>query len=133
MRKQVSSQSPWEEKAGYSRAVRVDGRIEVAGTTALQGGAVHAPGDAHAQALFVLGLVEESLHSLGAAMEDVVRTRMYLVDMADAEAVARAHKAVFGNIRPAATMVQVAGLVHPDLRVEVEVEAALEQKAVTLY
>lgn len=123
-RRNVSSGGPWEDVVGYSRAVRIGDLVVVAGTTSSRpDGTVEGVGDAHAQAMAIFRTIERALADAGARLEDVVRTRMYLVDLADADAVGRAHAAVFGQIRPAATMVAVAGLVHPDHRVEIEVDA----------
>jgi enamine deaminase RidA (YjgF/YER057c/UK114 family) len=127
MRKNISSGTRWEAAVGYSRAVRVGPHVWVAGTTAVDDrGRVAGEGDAGAQALFILRKIERALAEAGASLRDVVRTRMYLVSLDDEEAVGRAHREVFGDIRPAATMIQVAGLVDARLRVEIEVEAYVE-------
>jgi len=127
MRKNISSGTRWEAAVGYSRAVRVGPHVWVAGTTAVDDrGRVVGEGDAGAQALFILRKIERALAEAGASLRDVVRTRMYLVSLDDEEAVGRAHREVFGDIRPAATMIQVAGLVDARLRVEIEVEAYVE-------
>jgi len=127
MRKNISSGTRWEAAVGYSRAVRVGPHVWVAGTTAVDDrGQVAGEGDAGAQALFILRKIERALAEAGASLRDVVRTRMYLVSLDDEEAVGRAHREVFGDIRPAATMIQVAGLVDARLRVEIEVEAYVE-------
>jgi enamine deaminase RidA (YjgF/YER057c/UK114 family) len=111
---------------GYSRAVAVGDRVIVAGTTDAgpDGRSVH-PGDAGAQARAAFGIVERSLAEAGASLDDVVRTRMYLVHRADVAAVTAVHGELFGTVRPAATLVLVAGLIDETLRVEVEVEAVL--------
>lgn len=120
---QVLTGSEWEEIAGYARAHRVGERILVSGTTATAGHArMVAPGDAGAQATFVLDKILAALGALGAGAEDVVRTRIYLVDEADTEAVSRAHGRVFGAVKPANTLVVVAALVG-GYRVEIEAEA----------
>ncbi len=129
MRKRISSGSPWESAVGYSRAVRVGGQIWVAGTTAANasGEPLHA-GDAGAQARVVLERIAAALGEAGASVRDVVRTRVYVVDIErDWEAIGRAHGEVFGDIRPAATMVEVRGLIHPGLLVEIEAEAVVGQ------
>jgi aryl-alcohol dehydrogenase-like predicted oxidoreductase/enamine deaminase RidA (YjgF/YER057c/UK114 family) len=128
----VGSGSKWEPLAGYSRAVRDGNRIDVSGTTATHGGGtVVAPADAGAQATYILDKISASLRSLGASLDDVVRTRVYLSDVNDWEAVARAHGRVFGEILPANTMLQVAALIGPGYRVEIEAEALLRSAPVT--
>lgn len=122
-RRRVSSGSIWEPLAGFSRAVRVGDRVLVSGTTATHGASTCvAPGDAGAQAVYVLDKIVASLRALDADIEDVVRTRVYLKDIDDWEAVSRAHGRVFGNVRPANTLLQAGDLVG-DYRVEIEVEA----------
>lgn len=122
----ISSNTRWESVAGYSRAVRVGGVIEVAGTTAVdEEGQVVASGDPYAQARFIFGKIERALRAAGAGLPDVVRTRMYLTDIADWPEVARAHGEVFRDIRPAATLLQVAALIEPELMVEIEVTAVV--------
>lgn len=116
-RRRISSGAPWEGSAGYSRAV-VDGDdCWVAGTTG------STEGDAATQARAALAIIERALTEGGFALADVVRTRLYVVDPADIEAVLEVHGEAFGAIRPAATLVIVAGLVDPALRVEIEVDA----------
>lgn len=127
MRKNISSGTRWEAAVGYSRAVRVGPHVWVAGTTAVdRDGRVVGEGDAYEQAAFILRKIERALGEAGASMRDVVRTRMYLVSLEDEGAVGRAHAEVFREIRPAATMIQIAGLVDARLRVEIEVEAYVE-------
>lgn len=121
----ISSGSPWEDKVGYSRAVRVGNLVEVAGTTAMDGDQVVGKGDEYEQAKFIFKKIEISLNKAGATFQDVVRTRMYVTDLSRWEAVGRAHGEVFGTIKPAATMVGVKGLINPDLLVEIEVTAVL--------
>jgi enamine deaminase RidA (YjgF/YER057c/UK114 family) len=126
-RKRVSSGTEWESTVGYSRAVRADGRVSVAGTTATDDdGEPVAPGDPYAQTAHALGLVAEALDEAGASVDDVVRTRLFVTDIDDWEAVGRAHGELFGDVRPATTMVEVSRLIHPDLVVEVEAEAVVE-------
>lgn len=106
--------------------MRIGNHIAVAGSTSTRpDGTVEGVGDAYAQAMAIFRTIERALEQAGARLDDVIRTRMYLVDLADEAAVGRAHAEVFGDIRPAATMVAVAGLVHPDHRVEIEVDAIL--------
>ena len=124
-RLRVSSGSVWEGLAGYARAVRDGDRILVSGTTATHGpDRVVAPGDAGAQTTYALDKIAAALRALGGELEDVVRTRIYLCNIADWEAVSRAHGRCFGAIRPANTLVAVAGLVG-DYAVEIEAEALL--------
>jgi aryl-alcohol dehydrogenase-like predicted oxidoreductase/enamine deaminase RidA (YjgF/YER057c/UK114 family) len=121
----VLSGSAWEEVAGYCRAQRIGDRILVSGTTATAGASrAVAPADAAAQTTFILDKIAASLTALGASIEDVVRTRVYLVDEDDALAVSRAHGRVFGHLKPANTLVVVAALIG-DYRVEIEAEAIL--------
>ena len=125
-RLRVDSGSVWEPIAGYSRAVRVGDRILVSGTTATHGaGAVVCPGDPAGQTTFILDKIAASLAALGGTVADVVRTRIYLADADDWEPVSRAHGRVFGDIRPANTLVEVGRLVG-DYRVEIEAEAVLD-------
>ena len=122
----VATGTRWEREFGYSRAVRAGDHISVAGTTAVDaGGAVIGAGDPYAQAKAVLEKIEAALVQAGASLRDVVRTRMYVTDMAHAELVGRAHGEIFGDIRPAATMVQVVKLIDPRLLVEIEADAVL--------
>lgn len=124
--RRISSGGPWEASTGYSRAV-VDGdSCWVAGTTdAGPDGTSRHPGDAGAQAEAAWEIVRHALEDGGFTLEDVVRTRMYVVSLEDVAAVSAAHGAVFRDVRPAATLVQVAGLVDPSLLVEVEADARL--------
>jgi enamine deaminase RidA (YjgF/YER057c/UK114 family) len=123
-RASVSSGTKYEALAGYSRAVRIGDRVLVAGTTASGSDGPVAVGDAAGQARFVLDRIERALTELGATMRDVVRTRTFVRRIEDWEAVARVHGERFAAVRPVSTLVQAA-LVHPDLLVEIEVEAVI--------
>jgi enamine deaminase RidA (YjgF/YER057c/UK114 family) len=123
MRKNVSSPSPYEEVVGYSRAVRVGNSAWVAGTTATVEGEVVGIGDAYEQARVAFGIALEALGRAGMKTRHVVRTRMYVTDIADFDEVGRAHKEIFDVVRPVATMVQVVALARPEHLVEIEIEA----------
>lgn len=123
-RRRISSGGPWESVAGYSRAVVIGDSCWVAGTTdAGPDGASLHPGDVTAQARAVFDIIERALIEGGFTFFDVVRTRMFITDMAFAGELSAVHGEVFRDIRPAATMVAVAGLMHPSLLVEIEVDA----------
>ena len=123
----ISGNSPYEPVVGYSRAVRVGNIIHVAGTTATdEQGALVGIGDPYLQARQALQNIERALVRAGASLQDVVRTRMYVTDISRWQEVGKAHGEVFGAIRPAATMVQVSGLVDPAMLVEIEADAVVE-------
>lgn len=125
-RRTLSSGTEWEPRVGYSRAVRVGDRISVSGTTATDdAGAVVAVGDPYGQAKRAMENAVSAVEAAGGEVEDVVRTRMYVVDIDDWEAIGRAHADVFGAVRPATTMVEVSRLIEPELLVEVEAEAVV--------
>ena len=122
-RQRASSGSPFEGTIGFSRAIRVGDRILVSGTAPVEPDGSSTPGGAEAQADRCLRVIVEAIEKLGGTAADVVRTRIFLVNPADAEAVGRAHGKLFGDIRPASTMVAGAVLLRPDWLVEIEAEA----------
>jgi enamine deaminase RidA (YjgF/YER057c/UK114 family) len=125
-RQNIISGTKWEEIVGYSRAVRVGNIIEVAGTTAVdKTGAVIGIDDPYAQASYIFTKIGQALAEVGGCFEDVVRTRMYVVDIAHWEEIGRAHGEFFREIKPAATLVEVKSLILPELLVEIEVTAIL--------
>ncbi len=129
-RQNISSGAKWEPIVGYSRAVRVGPWVMVSGTTSVdEGGRVVSPGNAYGQAVFAFRKIEAALDKTGARLSDVVRTRIFLTHINDWQAVGRAHAEFFGDIRPASTLVQVAGLVDPQLLVEIEVDAIVANTA----
>lgn len=124
-RQNISSNTIWEEKVGYSRAVRIDNIIEVAGTTALDGDQIIAAGNPYKQMCFIIEKIEEALIKAGSSLHDVVRTRMYVSDINYSEQIGRAHAKYFNKIKPASTMIQISKLVDPQLLVEMEVTAII--------
>ncbi|MCA9309717.1 MAG: RidA family protein [Phycisphaerales bacterium] len=120
----ISTGTPWEKAVGYSRAVRVGQHVFVSGTLSTDDdGNLVGPGDAYAQTAHVLRRIGHALDRAGLSMRDVVRTRMYITDFTHEADIARAHVEVFGEIRPAATMVAVSALALPDALIEIEVDA----------
>jgi len=125
-RQNVFSGTSWEDAVGYSWAVRIGNRIVVSGTTAVDaGGKVASPGDAGGQIRSIIDKIETGLAACGGSLSDVVRTRIFLTDIDNWVPVGAAHQEAFGEIRPAATMVEVSRLIDPDLLVEIEVDAEL--------
>jgi enamine deaminase RidA (YjgF/YER057c/UK114 family) len=127
MRQNISSGTVYEQKFGYSRAVRLGSQVFVAGTTAIdEHGNIVAVGDMYQQARFIWQKIERALREAGAKLEQVVRIRTFVTDISRWEEAGRAQGAVFHAIRPAATLVAVTALVHPDLLIEIEADAVIE-------
>ena len=125
-RQNISTGAPWESIVGYCRAVRVGPNIAVSGTAPVgEEGEVVAVGDAYLQARRCIEIIERALGEAGAGLEHVVRTRMFVTDISQWEAVGRAHGEAFAEIQPATSMVEVSALIHPDMLVEIEADAII--------
>ncbi|MBK9736360.1 MAG: RidA family protein [Saprospiraceae bacterium] len=125
MKIRIGSGAEWEDIVGYSRAIKIGNLIEVAGTTAVKDGKVMNIGDAYGQTIAIFQIIEHAITQLGATMEDVIRTRIFVTDISNWEAVGKAHGTYFKTIKPVSTMVEVSGLIHPDMLVEIEVTAII--------
>ena len=127
-RKNISSGAKWEEIVGYSRAVKIDNLIEVAGTAPVIHGKVIGIGDAYVQTKTCLQIIEKAITNAGGSLEDVVRTRMFVTDISRWEEYGRAHGEYFSSIKPVTTMVEVKSLIDPDMLIEIEATAVVEPK-----
>lgn len=127
-RKNIHTGAPWESIAGYCRAVRVGSQIAVSGTAPVgDNGEVVAPGDAYLQAKCCIEIIEKALREAGAELRHVVRTRMFVTDISQWSAIAKAHQEAFGDVYPATSMVQVSQLIDPAMLVEIEADAIVEE------
>jgi enamine deaminase RidA (YjgF/YER057c/UK114 family) len=122
----IRSGAPWETIVGYSRAVRIGNHIEISGTLAIEDGEIVGLGDAYVQTICILGKITQVLEELGASLNDVVRTRMYVTDIRLWEEVGRAHGEFFSEVMPATSMVEVSQLIEPHYLVEIEATAVVD-------
>ncbi len=126
-RQRIQSGAPWEEIVGYSRAIKIGPIIEISGTTAVDGENIIGRNNPYLQTKFILEKIQQVLHKAGGSMSDVIRSRIFVTNIDDWEHIGRAHGEFFKDIKPAATMVEVSKLIHPDLLVEIEITAYVEQ------
>ena len=126
MRNNTGSGSPWEDKVGYSRVVRVGNIVEVAGTTAIDGEQIVGKGDMYAQARFIFKKIEKSLLQIGVPLTDIVRTRMFVTDISRWQEAGKAHSEFFKEIKPVTTMVEVSKLINGEFLIEIEATAIID-------
>ncbi len=124
----IQSNTKWEDKIGYSRAVRIGNLIEVSGTSAIDRDHIVAPGDPYQQTRFIIQKIEKAINDAGGSLNDVIRTRIYVTNIDDWEAVGRAHGEFFRDIKPVTTMVEVTSLIDPNFVVEIEATAFLQSE-----
>lgn len=122
----ISTGAPWEDKVGYSRAVRIGNIIEVSGTVALKDGELIGKDNAYLQTQRILEIIEEVMEQAGASLKDVVRTRIFVTDISQWEEIGRAHGEVFRDIKPATSMIEVSQLIDPDYLLEIEASAVVK-------
>jgi len=127
MRTNWSSNTPWEEVFGYSRAVQIGNTLEISGTTASEGAKIIGVGDITLQTEYIIKKIEHSLVEAGFSLGDVVRTRIFITDISKWEEVAKVHSYLFEEVMPACTLVEVSRLIHPDLLIEIEASAIKEE------
>ena len=133
MRRKISSGTAWEETVGYSRAIQVGNIIEVAGTTATDGDRLVGKDDLYAQTKFIIRKIENVLVELGSSLNDVIRTRMFVTNIAEWEKAGKAHGEFFKTIRPVTTMVEVSSLINKDLLIEIEATAIINPSSTVLF
>lgn len=122
----ISTGAKWEDVVGYSRAVRIGNQIEVSGTVSIKDGLPYAVGDAYEQTKQIISIIEQTLAKVGAGLKDVIRTRMFVVDISHWEEIGKAHGEAFATIKPATTMVEVSKLISPEYLLEIEATAIVD-------
>jgi enamine deaminase RidA (YjgF/YER057c/UK114 family) len=122
----IESGTPWEDKVGYCRAVRIGNIIEISGTTSVDGDSLIGKDDLYSQTKCIILKIEKALQNAGAELTDVVRTRMYVTDISKWEEAAKAHAEFFGTIKPVTTLVEVSSLIDPDMLIEIEASAVIQ-------